>query len=757
MKMIWRIAKTELQTLFYSPVAWIILAIFAVQSGIAFVGPFDNFVRNSVLERNLWNVTAGLFGVKGLFGSIQQYIYIYLPLITMGLMSRELSTGSIKLLYSSPVCIRQIILGKFVSMMVYGLSMIAILFIYVLFAASVVDNFDWSPVFIGLLGIYLLFCTYSAIGLLISSMLSYQIAVAVTTFTVFTALNYIGTIGQDVPLVRDITYWFSLSGRSNDFINGMIGTEDLLYFLIVISLALSLAVMYLRIVRHRCSIYAGVVLCMLLISGAMVCGYVSSRPSLKFYFDTTAAKTLTLSETSQKVVSKLDDGLTITTYVNLLDKNFSTTYAMPKYALTDINRFRAYTRFKPEIKFEYVYYYNQVGETPINRDTLRERARLSAQASRIKFSRFKTPEEIEGIIDLREERNLMVRKISRENGASVFLRVYEDMQKLPTEREITAALLLLTDTAPTISFYVGNRDIHGIKRNRDFGQLITYPNNRTSVVNLGYKLYEWNGKDQIPENVESLYIIDLYKPLSKEGTDYLKAYLDSGGNLFIACDANNQDVMNPIAALVETKFLKGTLIQENQSEDVSFITSVFTGKGFDIMPALQRISTGTVTMSGACGLLYDTLTFKVDELLKIKNNTAWNRVVPINRMQKDIFFDGSIGDTKGEFPTMIAMTRDINSKQQRIIVSGDADFLSNGELSVKRNGIMSVNSNFTDCIMNWLGNNKLPLNVAKKTPPDRKINFEYETLYPLKASAYFVLPLLILISGLGLWIKRRLN
>ena len=41
----------------------------------------------------------------------------------MGLMSREFGSGSIKLLYSSPITNTQIVLGKFLAMMVYGLCM----------------------------------------------------------------------------------------------------------------------------------------------------------------------------------------------------------------------------------------------------------------------------------------------------------------------------------------------------------------------------------------------------------------------------------------------------------------------------------------------------------------------------------------------------------------------------------------------------------------------------------------------------------
>ena len=76
------------------------------------------------LGRVQGNLTMSIFsGLRGLFESIQRNLYFYVPLLTMGLMSREFGSGSIKLLYSSPITNTQIVLGKFLAMMVYGLCM----------------------------------------------------------------------------------------------------------------------------------------------------------------------------------------------------------------------------------------------------------------------------------------------------------------------------------------------------------------------------------------------------------------------------------------------------------------------------------------------------------------------------------------------------------------------------------------------------------------------------------------------------------
>ena len=227
MKKIYKLALTELQTLFYSPVAWLILVIFLFQVGMTYCSILEPKVMGQELGRMQGNLTMSIFsGLRGLFEAIQRNLYFYVPLLTMGLMSREFGSGSIKLLYSSPITNTQIILGKFLAMMVYGLCMLGGVFVVVLYSACIVQNFDMPVVLAGMLGIYLLFCTYASIGLFMSSLTSYQVVAAIGTIAIFAMLGYVGNSWQHVEFVRDLTYWLAINGRASQFANGMICSED---------------------------------------------------------------------------------------------------------------------------------------------------------------------------------------------------------------------------------------------------------------------------------------------------------------------------------------------------------------------------------------------------------------------------------------------------------------------------------------------------------------------------------------------------
>ena len=128
---VYQIARTELRVIFYSPVAWLILVVFAVQCGISFCDVIWPAIKNQALGYEAHSLTTGVFtGGKGIFPVMLEYLYFYIPLLTMGLMSREFSSGSIKLLYSSPVTSAQIILGKYLSVMIYCAILLAVILVY---------------------------------------------------------------------------------------------------------------------------------------------------------------------------------------------------------------------------------------------------------------------------------------------------------------------------------------------------------------------------------------------------------------------------------------------------------------------------------------------------------------------------------------------------------------------------------------------------------------------------------------------------
>ena len=144
MRKILKIAGTEIRILFVSPIAWIILAIFSFHTAMAYTDLLDVISMQQSFRSPLWySVTKGIYsGNLGVFFNIKEHLYLYIPLLTMGLMSQEYGSGSIKLLYSSPVSSHKIIWGKFLSMAAYGLILCGILATTIVLSAFHIEYFD---------------------------------------------------------------------------------------------------------------------------------------------------------------------------------------------------------------------------------------------------------------------------------------------------------------------------------------------------------------------------------------------------------------------------------------------------------------------------------------------------------------------------------------------------------------------------------------------------------------------------------------
>ena len=122
LKIIMRIARTDLAILFYSPIAWFILIVFSFLTTSSFTLLMENIVTDYDLSGGKEVSLSGIcfLGSYGFLSSVVSNIYIYIPLLTMGLISRETASGSIKLAYSSPVTSGQIVLGKYLAAIGFG-------------------------------------------------------------------------------------------------------------------------------------------------------------------------------------------------------------------------------------------------------------------------------------------------------------------------------------------------------------------------------------------------------------------------------------------------------------------------------------------------------------------------------------------------------------------------------------------------------------------------------------------------------------
>ena len=205
MKRIRHIARNELNILFYSPIAWVLLVTFVLMVNSFYLEWLDNYLKWLQLGgHNLSGIhhltdclVAGSYSQgPAVFGATIGNMFMFLPLITMGLISREVNNGTIKLLYSSPVKVSEFIIGKFTAMLCFVLILMLTLIPNIIAWLLVITNPDYVQIFTSFLGSFVILAAYASIGLFISSLTSYQAVAAIITFMVFSTFSKIGEYWQ---------------------------------------------------------------------------------------------------------------------------------------------------------------------------------------------------------------------------------------------------------------------------------------------------------------------------------------------------------------------------------------------------------------------------------------------------------------------------------------------------------------------------------------------------------------------------------
>ena len=632
MRAIYKIAKSELGTLFYSPIAWLILVIFVFQIFSCFANLLEYSVNMKTLDQVQGYQSYMLFVIGGFapYMTIQSTLYLYIPLLTMGLMSREYSSGSIKLLFSSPISSLQIILGKYLSMLIYGLIMMGSVLVLVIVGYFSIKDFDLSLVLSGWLGLYLLMATYAAIGLFMSTLTSYQIVAALGTLTLISFLNFIGSLWQHIEGVREVMYWFSLKGRADEPIRGLICSEDILYFILVSGMFLGFSVLKLQFARQSCSMsvkvgkYVGLVACVALF------GYISTIPQLKCFYDATANKDRTITPNSQEILKQVDGGLTITSYVNLLDK-FGY-LGMPSNWFNTRNIFETFTRFKPETKLKSYYYYDNAAGANASREEMDKAIERLVLTSDINSKSILTPEQMREKIDLSAEEYRYVFLLERENGQKAFLRMYDDQGKYPSEAEISAVLKTMISKSPRIAFLGGHgeRSIHD-RSGVNYTSFTTVLDSRGALINQGYTpctLTLSTGGD-IPADIDVLVIADLRKALTDDELIQVKRYIERGGNLVVLGEPRRPEYIAPVLEQLGLAFVPGVLVQPHEGYAADYLWVTFTPEGAELEPIFARMVelNNVLTMPSATAI-YETenVGFEAIPVFTTGTMKCWNEL-----------------------------------------------------------------------------------------------------------------------------------
>ena len=217
----------EVRTLFTSPIAYAVIAVFVVLSGYTFTVTLIVSKQATLVH---------IF-----FQSAVQLILL-VPLITMRQFAEERRSGTLELLLTAPLKEIEIVVAKFIACMVVVLAMTSLTLVYAVVLA-VYGQPDWGPIYSGYLGLIMFAAALIAIGLMISALTANQIVAAVVSLGLFGILWAIDTLASLLP--HPFENWLlglSLLAHFTPFAVGAMYLSDFGFFLTVVLLGLFLTV-----------------------------------------------------------------------------------------------------------------------------------------------------------------------------------------------------------------------------------------------------------------------------------------------------------------------------------------------------------------------------------------------------------------------------------------------------------------------------------------------------------------------------------
>ncbi len=347
----------------------------------------------------------------------------------------------------------------------------------------------------------------------------------------------------------------------------------------------------------------------------------------------------------------------------------------------------------------------------------------------------------------------------REAGVNVdgelelHLRDRSERLKVLSEGEFSGALLRLSRARERIVAFVegeGERQPLG-KANADLGQFVTALGERgLRAVPLPLA-----NAAKVPENADLVVIADPQVAVPDAVVAELVDYVTRGGNLLWLAEPDSRAGLDALASALSLRVLPGTVVDGNGQafglSDPSFVAvDHYPDHAITHDFALATLFPQPAALAQLSDSRWDTRS-----ILR-SSAKSWNETGHIPKAGEDtanIRQDAEAGEIPGPLDLGFALSRVSprpDRHEQRVVVLGDGDFLSNSFL---RN---VGNREYGQRVFDWLLGDDAQIAIADRSAPDRELNLSQGALTTLAATFLVVLPLLLAaVGGLIAWRRRR--
>ena len=321
-----------------------------------------------------------------------------------------------------------------------------------------------------------------------------------------------------------------------------------------------------------------------------------------------------------------------------------------------------------------------------------------------------------------------------------------------SEADISSALLRLSRERRRLVAFLegeGERKPDGVA-NADLGQFgATLKQRGIHNVNLALAMGA-----RVPDNVDLLVIANPRIALAGPAAKAIVDYLERGGNLLWLLEADEDNGLDALAAALSIRVLPGVIVdgagQAYGIQDPSFVAvNRYPAHAIDKDFDLGTLFPQPVALAQLAPPQWD-----FQSILQ-SSAQSWNETGHIPKAGEaagDVRYDGTDGEISGPLDFGFAMSRvspRSGTREQRVVVIGDGDFISNSYIG---NG---GNKDFGTRVFDWLLADDALIEIAEPAAQDRAIALSDGALGIISFGFLLGLPLLLAGSGLWIWRRRR--
>lgn len=687
------IFKREFNSYFTSMLGYVFLTIFLLLTGIMFY---------------LVNIGYMMASMTGFFSSVIDVAIFFLPLLTMRLFSEDRRHKTDQLLLTAPVSTWEIVLGKFLAALGVFLVGMSMTLIYPVMLA-IWGNLPVAETVNCYIGFILLCSVILAIGAFMSSITESQIVAAVSTYGIIILTMLLGRISTFVSneLIVRALLWLSPVSRFSDFTLGILNFEPVIYYLSLTALFLffTWAVFERRKTAKGTSILTIAAIVIVILVNVFI-SVLGSKVPLKADF--TSNKMFALSRRTKEFLQDYDTDTQIYILASEADQDERISSALAQYAanskhikVTNIN-----TAQNPTFGKKYVE----------NGESLMANSVIVDAGGRYKVT---SMTELYGLDA----------KTNKYTSLNVENKINSALKYVASNEQLTAYL----------AAGHGELEVQGAAN---------------KLISENYSVKMWNSlTEDVPTDASLLMIVRPVEDFSTAEITKLDEFLLSGGSVQVYLDVDSQQLTNLYS------YIKSWGITVNDDVVVETDKSRMVALGQSGMalfvPEITETEFTKNLIDNKRTIAYFPYSKSLTQEFEANGQIA---VTPI-LTSSDKAYTGTVesaektGASKEDRFVVGALSQD-NAHGSSVYISGNT-FLLTRDPSVLANDYGLANYDYLMNLINYTTGAEDSFTVAEKTLVSNVISITQLTAIIAFALVVVAIPLIILIMGLVVWVKRR--